>query len=196
MEISLFTDLQNIDSDNPGTWPKSVKIFMTIVVIIFTLGLGWYVFVDDELIALKNAEDEEQKLRTSFASKQRLAASLPAYRLQLAEMEVQLATMLKKLPAGHETPGLLDDITFVATAAGLSIASITWSDEIEKEFYTELPLDINVEGDYHQFGKFVASVADLPRIVSLHDFTISTIKTGGLQLKIVAKTYRYKEDSQ
>ena len=196
MEISLFTDLQNIDSDNPGTWPKSVKIFMTIVVIIFTLGLGWYVFVDDELIALKNAEDEEQKLRTSFASKQRLAASLPAYRLQLAEMEVQLATMLKKLPAGHETPGLLDDITFVATAAGLSIASITWSDEIEKEFYTELPLDINVEGDYHQFGKFVASVADLPRIVSLHDFTISTIKTGGLQLKIVAKKYRYKEDSQ
>ena len=196
MEISLFTDLQNIDSDNPGTWPKSVKIFMTIVVIIFTLGLGWYVFVDDELIALKNAEDEEQKLRTSFASKQRLAASLPAYRLQLAEMEVQLASMLKKLPAGHETPGLLDDITFVATAAGLSIASITWSDEIEKEFYTELPLDINVEGDYHQFGKFVASVADLPRIVSLHDFTISTIKTGGLQLKIVAKTYRYKEDSQ
>jgi len=196
MEISLFTDLQNIDSDNPGTWPKSVKIFMTIVVMIFTLGLGWYVFVDDELIALQNAEDEERKLRTSFASKQRLAASLPAYRLQLAEMEVQLATMLKKLPAGHETPGLLDDITFVATAAGLSIASITWSDEIEKEFYTELPLDINVEGDYHQFGKFVASVADLPRIVSLHDFTISTIKTGGLQLKIVAKTYRYKEDSQ
>ena len=109
-------------------------------------------------------------------------------------LEIQLATMLKKLPAGHETPGLLDDITFVATHSGLKIVSITWGDEQEKEFYTELPLDIDVEGRYHEFGRFVSEIANLPRIVSLHDFGITAIeKSKELKLKIVAKTYRYKE---
>jgi len=193
MEISLFNDLQNIDSEQPGTWPVSVKVFMTVMVVLFTLGLGYYVFVSDEIITLENVTDKELELRASFESKQSLAANLVAYREQLTEMEAQLATLLKKLPAGHETPGLLDDITFVATAAGLSITSITWGNEIEKEFYTELPLDINVEGTFHQFGQFVASVADLPRIVSLHDFTVVNKSEHSLQLKIVAKTYRYKE---
>jgi len=194
MEISLFNDLQNIDSENPGTWPVSVKVFMTVMVALFTLGLGYYVFVSDEIAELENVTQQELELRASFESKQSLAANLVAYREQLTEMEAQLATLLKKLPAGHETPGLLDDITFVATAAGLSIASITWGNEIEKEFYTELPLDINVEGTYHQFGQFVASVAGLPRIVSLHDFTVVNKAEHSLQLKIVAKTYRYKEE--
>jgi len=194
MEIKLIDDLQNLDSENPGSWPTSVKALVTVCVLVFTLGLGYYMFIGDEIIILEDVSQEEQTLRATYKSKHRLAANLDTYREQMAQMEVQLATMLKKLPAGHETPGLLDDITFVATAAGLSISSITWGNEIEKEFYTELPLDINVEGTYHQFGQFVASVAGLPRIVSLHDFTVVNKAEHSLQLKIVAKTYRYKEE--
>jgi type IV pilus assembly protein PilO len=194
MEIKLIDDLQNLDSENPGSWPNSVKILVIVCVLVFTLGLGYYMFIGDEIITLEDVSQEEQTLRITYKSKHRLAANLDVYREQMVQMEVQLATMLKKLPAGHETPGLLDDITFVATAAGLRISSITWGNEIEKEFYTELPLNIKVDGGYHEFGQFVAAVAHLPRIVSLHDFTISNKDNNTLQLKIVAKTYRYKEE--
>ena len=65
--------------------------------------------------------------------------------------------------------------------------------EIEKDFYTELPIQIDVVGDYHQFGNFVSEVAKLPRIVSLHDFSVTTDKDDRLVFNVVAKTYRYKE---
>ena len=97
------------------------------------------------------------------------------------------------MPTTHETPGLLDDITYVGTTSGLTFIRINWEPEIEKEFYTELPIKIDVVGDYHQFGSFVSEVAKLPRIVSLHDFAIQTEKDERLRFNVVAKTYRYKE---
>lgn len=194
MEIKLFTELQELDNENPSSWPNSVKIFFITLVAIFTLALGYYLFVDAELDTLEQVAAKEEELRGVYRAKHSLAANLEAYRAQMEEMEIQLATMLKKLPAGHETPGLLDDITFVATHSGLKIVSITWGNEIEKEFYTELPLDINVEGRYHEFGQFVSAIANLPRIVSLHNFDIKAIKDSAeLKLKILAKTYRYKD---
>jgi len=97
--------------------------------------------------------------------------------------------MLKSLPTSNETPGLLDDITYVGTASGLTFELLNWQQEVPKEFYTELPIEMEVSGGYHNFGEFVSKVADLPRIVTLHDFDIKR-EANGLSLKLQAKTYR------
>jgi type IV pilus assembly protein PilO len=69
--------------------------------------------------------------------------------------------------------------------------------EIEKEFYTELPIKIEVVGSYHEFGEFVSKVAELPRIISLHDFTIKGgDKQEQLEFSVVAKTYRYEGERE
>jgi len=189
-----FSEIKEADLDleSSGAWPLSLKIIAFVIVFVATLGLGYYFVISDQLVTLGAAEKEETKLRYEYENKFRLAYNLEAYQQQMIEMEVQLAQMLKKLPATHETPGLLDDITFIATSAGLKIKSIRWGNEIEQEFYTELPLFIDVSGEYHQFGKFVSDVANLPRIVSLHEFTIKKPKEELLSLNLVAKTYRYK----
>jgi type IV pilus assembly protein PilO len=78
----------------------------------------------------------------------------------------------------------------------LSFNSIKLLAEQRKEFYVELPISINTQGNYHDMGSFVSGVAALPRIVTLHDFTIRPDgKTmTGLTFDVLAKTYRYKED--
>jgi len=189
-----FSEIKDadLDLDSSGSWPLSLKIISFVIVFVATMGLGYYFVISDQLLTLHAAEKKETKLRYEYENKFRLAYNLEAYQQQMIEMEVQLAQMLKKLPATHETPGLLDDITFIATSAGLKIKSIRWGNEIEQEFYTELPLFIDVSGEYHQFGKFVSDVADLPRIVSLHEFTIKKPKEELLSFNLVAKTYRYK----
>jgi len=189
-----FSEIRDADLDleSSGTWPLSLKLIALAVVFFSTLGLGYYLMVGDQLTTLEAEEKKEKKLRYEYENKFRLAYNLKAYQDQMLQMEVQLAQMLKKLPATHETPGLLDDITFIATAAGLKISSIRWGNEVEKEFYTELPLYIDVDGSYHQFGKFVSDVANLPRIVSLHEFDINKRDGELLAFNLVAKTYRYK----
>jgi len=189
-----FSELQSVDLDlkYSGSWPPLVKGIAYVIVFLMTMLFAYYFVLSNQMTDLTDGSELHEKLRYDYESKHRLAYNLEAYQQQMIELEVQLAQMLKKLPATHETPGMLDDITFIATSSGLRISTIRWGNEVEEEFYTELPLYIDVTGDYHQLGKFVSDVAKLPRIVSLHEFEIKKVPNAQLAFHIVAKTYRYK----
>jgi type IV pilus assembly protein PilO len=92
-------------------------------------------------------------------------------------------------------PGLLEDITNKGLLNGLEIASIDLQKEAAREFYVELPIAISASGSYHDLGAFISGMAGLPRIVTLHDFTISAKgkDANDLSMNIIAKTYRYKD---
>ncbi|MEZ9198856.1 MULTISPECIES: type 4a pilus biogenesis protein PilO [unclassified Shewanella] len=193
LDLSQFND---IDFENIGAWPKLVKVVFAALLAICVFVGSYFLFVSDAIDALNAEQQKEQQLKSDFKSKYQLAANLKLYREQLAVMEVQFAELLKMLPSQNEMPGLLDDITFVATDAGLKINSLDWDSEIVREFYIEFPIKIAVSGDYHQLGHLVSGVAKLPRIVSLHDFVISRDDSGGLAMDILAKTYRFKEGAE
>ena len=186
-------DINDLDFENMGSWPVAAKIVFALVVAILVGVLSYFLLVDSKIDELAFAEKKETELRSVYRSKYATAVNLDLYKQQMVEMEQTFSFLLKQLPTTHETPGLLDDITYVGTTSGLTFIRINWEPEIEKEFYTELPIKIEVIGDYHQFGNFVSEVAKLPRIVSLHDFSIQTEKDERLRFNVVAKTYRYKE---
>ncbi|WP_343825715.1 type 4a pilus biogenesis protein PilO [Psychrosphaera haliotis] len=176
-----------------GSWPKAAKVAMAAIVSI-AVGIGSYMLlVSSEVEALENAELQEIQLKNNYRIKYGAAVNLDSYKKQMVDMEEKFSLLLKRLPTSHETPGLLDDITYVGTTSGLSFIKINWLPELEKQFYTELPIQIEVIGDYHEFGQFVSQVAALPRIVTLHDFSINEADGDKLRLNVVAKTYRYKE---
>ncbi|QQX80098.1 type 4a pilus biogenesis protein PilO [Shewanella sp. KX20019] len=193
LDLSQFND---IDFENIGAWPKLVKIVFAALLAICVFVASYFLFVSDALDALNAEQQKEQQLKTDFKSKYQLAANLKLYREQLAVMELQFSELLKMLPSQNEMPGLLDDVTFVATDAGLKIKSLDWDSEIVREFYIEFPIKIAVSGDYHQLGHLVSGVAKLPRIVSLHDFVIKRDDSGSLAMDILAKTYRFKEGTE
>ncbi|GAA0301446.1 type 4a pilus biogenesis protein PilO [Psychrosphaera haliotis] len=186
-------DINDIDFENMGSWPKAAKVAMAAIVSI-AVGIGSYMLlVSSEVEALENAELQEIQLKNNYRIKYGAAVNLDSYKKQMVDMEEKFSLLLKRLPTSHETPGLLDDITYVGTTSGLSFIKINWLPELEKQFYTELPIQIEVIGDYHEFGQFVSQVAALPRIVTLHDFSINEADGDKLRLNVVAKTYRYKE---
>ncbi len=193
LDLSQFND---IDFENIGGWPKQVKVFFAILLMLCVFIAGYFLVVSDAIDVYVAEQDKELQLRDDFQSKYQLAANLKLYREQLATMEVQFAELLKMLPSENEMPGLLDDLTFVATDAGLRIQSLDWEPEIPRDFYIEFPIKMSVTGDYHQIGNMVSGVAKLPRIVSLHDFTIKRDDAGNLAMDILAKTYRFKEGAE
>lgn len=194
MSLQLnFDDLNNLDMSDMGSWPVLAKAMVVTILVVLIAVLSFYLLVDDKITQLEAAETKELELRQVYRIKYAAAVNLELYKAQMVEMEQTFSYLLKQLPATHETPGLLDDITYAGTSTGLTFVKINWLPEIEKDFYTELPIKIDVIGDYHQFGNFVSEVAKLPRIVSLHDFSVTTDKEERLVFNVVAKTYRYKE---
>ena len=181
-------DLNDLELDNMGSWPAAAKVIFALMLAAAVSVLTYFMLVDSKIDQLEQAERKEVELRQLYRTRYASAVNLDLYKQQMVEMEQTFSFLLKQLPTTHETPGLLDDITYVGTTSGLTFIRINWEPEIEKEFYTELPIKIEVIGDYHQFGNFVSEVAKLPRIVSLHDFSIQTEKDERLRFNVVAKT--------
>jgi type IV pilus assembly protein PilO len=114
-------------------------------------------------------------------------------------MRESFGAMLRQLPNKTEVADLLVDVSQTGLAAGLEFELFNPQNEIPKDFYAELPIQIRVIGNYHEFGDFVSGVAALPRIVTVSDITISPkAKADGdlLAMNLTAKTYRYMEEDE
>lgn len=188
-------DLNELDLNDIGVWPWSAKILTILFLSICIVALSYWIDTKKQIAMLDAAQNEELKLRATFEAKQHLAANLDTYKEQMTIMKASFGSLLRQLPEKTEVPGLIEDISHQGLAAGLEFRSIRLLPEKQIDFYVELPIEISVVGNYHQFGEFVSNVAALPRIVTLHDFVIKPVSgesTGGnLMMNITAKTYRY-----
>lgn len=186
-------DINEVDWDKIGVWPAPVKIILCILSAVVILVGCHFLIVKDKNLELERARLSEKDLRKSFEAKAYEAANLDRYRKQMEEMSGTLEALVSRLPGSIEVPALLDDLDDKGLEARLEIETITPQKEVSTEFYIELPILIKVSGGYHEFGAFVSGVAGMPRIVTLHDFSISRAANEGmLKMDITAKTYRYK----
>jgi len=188
-DVSKLKEINDLDFEQVATWPFEVKSLVALFVVVIGLVGGYYFLVKDKLPLLEVAQNNELKLKQTYQGKYRIAVNLAAYEEQLSRLKSDFSSMLKSLPTSNETPGLLDDITLVGTSAGLTFRLLNWQREIPKEFYSELPIEMEVFGGYHNFGQFASEIAGLPRIVTVHDFEV-TQEGNTLKLKVQAKTYR------
>lgn len=199
--------LQNFDTDQlndlnqVGSWPMAVKVIIWVIAFVGALAAGYFVHVTNLQAELAKAQQQEVQLREDYENKYNAAAHLEAYRVQQKEMEESFEAILRQLPGDTEIPGLIEDITLVGLKNGLSFQSIDLQPEVRHEFYIEKPIRISVTGSYHDIGSFVSDVADLSRIVTLHDFEIQPQTQargpdagGVLSMNILAKTYRYNDE--
>ena len=201
--MSFLDDLRNLDRNNVGGWPKSVKMFFTGLVFVVVVAVGWYFEISGQQDDLARAEGQEDTLKAEFSQKQAKSANLEALEQQLAEMQDMLRQLLRQLPSRTEMPELLVDISQTALAAGLESDLFQPGPETPKDFYAEKPITLRMVGTYHQFGTFISGVASLPRVVilTLHDVSLKP-KDGGkgtsgqLVLQGTVKTYRYLEDDE
>ena len=176
------------------------RVVAYLVIFAFVVLIGYYFWLSDDEQQLNQAQKQEISLKTEFEQKAAEAANLEIYKEQIEQMKRSFGTMLRQLPGQTEIPSLLQDISQTAQMDGLKQDLFKPENEIKKDFYAEKPIQIQVEGTYHQFGKFVSDVAALPRIVTVHDISIkpqgNSRDGANLVMTLTAKTYRYLEDSE
>lgn len=196
--MSIIDDLRSLDTNDPGRWPLPIRAGAVAIAFVAVVAAGIYMFViKEEMPLLERAEREEQELRATFEQRQQKAANFDAYRAQLAEIERSFGAMLRQLPSETEIPSLLVDIAQTGLGAGLEEKLFQRLGEVHKDFYAEQPIKIQFTGSYHELGNFVSGIAALPRIVTLHDITITPVGEevfDELMLDVTAKTYRYLDE--
>jgi len=196
-----LSDFRNLDFQNAGGWPQSVKWAFCIVLFGAIMLGGWYFLIADQQEDLGRRVVQEEQLKKDFHDKQQRVANLAALKAQLDEMRDILRQLLRQLPSKTEMPALLVDISQTALSAGLETQLFQPGAESVKEgFYAEKPITLRMRGTYHQFGTFISGVAALPRVVilTMHNVSLKPVgaSLGTLSLEGTVKTYRYVEDDE
>ena len=190
-------ELKQLDTKNPGGWPWPFKIVAMLLIFALILVAGYFVFYQAQLDNLDKEEKKEAELKTVFVEKKKLAVNLEAYQQQRAEIEQAFGALLKQLPTRSEMDALLIDINQAGLGRGLQFDLFKpAATENVTEFYAERPINLKVNGNYHDLGAFASDISKLPRIVLLNDLSIVTGKDGVLSMDAVAKTYRYLDPDE
>lgn len=192
--------LSDLTFDNIGQWPLLVKYLFAFIIAAILIGLGYWFMIKPTLEQMDTLAVQEKTLKADFERKQQLGVNLQQYKAQLNVMNERFGAMLRQLPTQNEMPGLLEDISKIGVSSGLTFELFAPQPEITHDFYMELPIDIMVLGNYHQLAVFLSRVAQMNRIVTLHDFEITVVSKDKqkansgdiLEMKITAKIYRYR----
>lgn len=205
-EVSAMLDqavsqFRGADWKNPGQLPLLPKIALWAALAAVVVVIGWFLLlsgVNDELTAER---DKEPGLRETYRSKLAQAINLDELKKQKKQVEEYVVQLEKQLPGKAEMDALLSDINQAGIGRGLRFELFRPGAVAVKEYYAELPISLKVTGRYHDIGAFAADVANLSRIVTLHDMSIlaptGQKDTGGvLSMEATARTYRYLDPSE
>lgn len=201
-EITL-DDVRDLDFNDAGSWPLVVRVIVFVLIASVIGGLGYKFLIADQVKALQVVKAEEQDLRVKLEGKQRKVATLAALKLQVAKLERDFASLRDQLPGKTEVASLLQEVSQTRVITGLEEELFKPGAESPKDFYVELPIELRLLGNYHQFGEFVSGIAALPRIVTLQEIKIvrnpkaeKDNNDRPLIMTAIAKTYRYRDESE
>lgn len=193
---ALADQFRGLNPNDVSTWPILPRLAALAALLVLTIAAGWWFVWNDQLVALESKEQEESKLKAEYLEKKKKAINLDLYVQQLNEIDQTFGALLKQLPNRSEMDALLIEINQAGLGRGLQFELFKPGAEQTKDFYAELPIQVKLSGNYHEFGAFAADIAKLPRIVTLNNMAIIAGAGGRLSLDATVKTFRYLDQEE
>ena len=189
--MSWLDDLRALDMNEPGEWPPWFVVVVSLLVCLALLYGGWQFLIRDQRLSLDYERAQELELRRTFTIKKGMVVNLPAYQAQMIQIKNMLAELVRQLPDSSEVPSLLIDITEAGGRRGLEFVVFDPQEQELGDFYSTLPILMEVKGNYHQLANFISDLAQMPRIVTVGNLEIAADEDGGLTSSLVLQTYSY-----
>ena len=193
------SQFRGLDPKQPGQWPILPKVTTWALLGAMVVVLGWLLLLSDKTDELTAERNKEPALQQDYRSKLAQAVNLPELRKQKQQVEEYVTQLEKQLPGKAEMDALLTDINQAGIGRGLQFELFRPGAVAVRDYYAELPISIRVSGRYHDIGAFTADVANLSRIVTLHDLQITGVQRdggGSLSMDAIARTYRYLDANE
>ena len=195
-QSSLRAQFVGLNPNDPPSWPAIPRFLLCVTVTILVVVALWFVWLSSSEEELAAETAIEIKLREDFSKKLLQAASLDALKKQREQVQQYVTQLEKQLPSKAEMAALLSDINQAGLGRSLQFELFRPGQVVVKEYYAELPIAVRVTGRYHDMGAFAADIANLSRIVTLNNLTLTPAKDGVLTMDTTAKTFRYLDNEE
>jgi type IV pilus assembly protein PilO len=196
LQQTLTEQFSGLDPKDPSSWPSIPRYALFAVTSIVIVVALWFAWLDGENEILIQEQAKEVKLREDYKTKLTKAVNLDVLKKQREQVQQYVTQLEKQLPSKAEMDALLSDINQAGLGRSLQFDLFRPGQIAVKDYYAELPIAIKVPGTYHDIGAFASDIANLSRIVTLNNLTISPKPDGTLILDSTAKTFRYLDKDE
>lgn len=207
LQEQLTAQFRGLNPNEPGQWPILPKALSWLGAAVLIVVVAWFALLSDTLTRLEEEVGREEQLKEQYKGKLAQAINLDELRKQKLQVQEYVTQLERQLPGKAEMDALLSDINQAGLGRGLQFELFRPGQVQVKDYYAELPISLSVTGRYHDMGAFTADVANLSRIVTLHNLVIvgqvpggqgsaGALPAGQLKMEAVARTYRYLDPTE
>ncbi len=191
LQEQLKSQFLDLDPRDPSRWPTIPRYSMFLVTALVVIIVLWFFWLGGSQEELQAQQAKEIKLRDDYKAKLTKAVNLDVLKKQREQVQQYVTQLEKQLPSKAEMDALLSDINQAGLGRSLQFELFRPGQIAVKEYYAELPIALKVSGRYHDIGAFASDIANLSRIVTLNNLSITPKPDGSLSLESTAKTFRY-----
>ena len=199
MVAGAGAQFKDLNPNEPGQWPVLPKLLVWLLLAVLVVVGGWFLVLSSAQDELEAERAKEPGLKENYRGKLAQAVNLEELRKQKLQVEEYVLQLEKQLPGKAEMAALLSDINQAGLGRGLQFELFRPGQVVIRDYYAELPIAIKVSGRFHDMGSFAADIANLSRIVTLHNMNIVGTKVeanSGLSMEATARTYRYLDQAE
>lgn len=196
LQEKLLSQFRGLDPKDPSMWPALPRYCTFAAVMLAVVAGLWFAWLSDSELELEAEQAKEVQLRTDFQAKLAKAVNLEVLRKQREQVLQYVTQLEKQLPSKAEMDALLSDINQAGLGRSLQFELFRPGQVVVRDYYAELPIAIRVTGKYHDIGAFASDIANLSRIVTLNNLTVSPRADGNLLMEATAKTFRYLDTAE
>ena len=205
--LDLGGQFRNLDTSNPSSWPVFPKALLLLVIAAAVVAALWFAWLKNVDEQLKDEQSREETLKKDYTTKVQKAVSLEELKKQREQVQQYVSLLEKQLPSKSEIDALLSDINQAGLGRSLQFELFRPGGINVQQYYAELPIAIKISGGYHDMGALTGDIANLSRIVTLNDMTITpkveknvprdaVVDPAALTMDVTAKTYRYLDPEE
>ncbi|MFM7330319.1 MAG: type 4a pilus biogenesis protein PilO [Brachymonas sp.] len=192
----LASQFHGLNPNDPSMWPALPRYGLCVLLTVAVVVALWFVWLkasDEELVA---ARAKEVTLKEDYKKKLLQAVNLDTLKKQREQVQQYVTQLEKQLPSKAEIDALLSDINQAGLGRSLQFDYFRPGTVAIREYYAELPIALRITGRYHDIGAFASDIANLSRIVTLNNLSITPGRDGTLTLDSMARTYRYLDPEE
>jgi type IV pilus assembly protein PilO len=196
IQQAVLGQFRGLNPKEPGSWPALPRFALYLFIMVAIVVVLWFVWLNGSNDELEAERKKEVALREDYKKKLAQAVNLEVLKKQREQVQQYVTQLEKQLPSKAEMDALLSDINQAGLGRSLNFELFRPGSVSVKEYYAELPIALRVTGRFHDIGAFASDIANLSRIVTLNNLSVTPAKDGVLTLDATAKTFRYLDGDE
>lgn len=196
LQNRLKSQFVGLNPNDPPSWPTLPRYILCLCVIFLVILLLWVFWLKLSDQELMGEQQREIQLKDDYKAKLVQAVNFEVLKKQREQVLQYVTQLEKQLPSKAEMDKLLTDINQAGLGRSLQFELFRPGQVIVKNYYAELPITVRVTGRYHDVGFLAADIANLSRIVTLNNISMTPLKDGNLVMDATAKTFRYLDKDE